>query len=134
MPNKIGRSATALALLISTFGGAIVVGATTANAAGTCDRTKNYQRAIVPASGSGVDCLLSVGNTGEGVRALQRTLRKCYGSTIVADGVFGPATRDALKYAQRQAGTQEDGVYGPDTRRAIKHRPSSFLRGCQRVR
>ncbi|MET7826294.1 peptidoglycan-binding domain-containing protein [Streptomyces sp. NPDC005386] len=57
-----------------------------------------------------MDCLLAVGNTGEGVRALQRTLRKCYGSTIVADGVFGRATRDALKYAQRQAGTQDDGV------------------------
>ncbi|WP_417159111.1 peptidoglycan-binding domain-containing protein [Streptomyces gilvifuscus] len=57
-----------------------------------------------------------------------------YGSTITEDGIFGPATRDTLKYAQRQAATQDDGVYGPDTRRAIKHRPSSWPYGCQRVR
>ncbi|MET8023795.1 peptidoglycan-binding domain-containing protein [Streptomyces avermitilis] len=134
MPNKITRAAAALVLLTGALSGVGVAGAATANAAGTCDRAKNYQRAIVPASESGVDCLLTVGDRGEGVQALQRTLRKCYGSTIVADGVFGSATRDALKYAQHQANTQDDGVYGPNTRRAIKHHPKSWFRGCQRVR
>ncbi|MFE9996200.1 peptidoglycan-binding domain-containing protein [Streptomyces avermitilis] len=134
MPNKITRAAAALVLLTSALGGVSVVGATAANAAGTCDRAKNYQHAFVPASESGVDCQLALGNRGDGVLALQRTLRRCYGSTIVADGIFGPSTRDALKYAQHQAGTQDDGVYGPNTRRAIKHRPSSWPYGCQRVR
>ncbi|MEV0910200.1 peptidoglycan-binding domain-containing protein [Streptomyces hokutonensis] len=133
MSNKIARAATVLTLLISTLGGITAIGATTANAAETCDRTKHIHHAIVPASVAGVNCLLSVGNGGEGVRALQLTLRRCYGSTITADGIFGTATRDALRYAQRQAGTQDDGIYGPNTRRAIKHRPSNLPYGCQRV-
>lgn len=134
MSSKITRTAAVLTLLVSALSGVNAAAATSANSLGSCDHAKKYQHAIVPALGSGVDCLLAVGNTGEGVRALQLTLRKCYGSTITADGIFGPATRDALKYAQRQAGTQGDGVYGPNTRRAIKHRPSNWPYGCQRVR
>jgi hypothetical protein len=139
MLRQITRAAAVLTLLVGTAGGVDAAAAVTqpnshANAIGTCDRARNYQHAFVPALGSRVDCLLSVGNTGEAVRTLQLTLRRCYGSTITADGIFGPATRNALRYAQRQAHTEDDGVYGPNTRRAIKHRPSSFPYGCQRVR
>ena len=52
---------------------------------------------------------LSRGLHGEPVRILQTKL------SIVADGVFGLATEDALKSYQSQNGLVADGVAGPDT-------------------
>ncbi|GAA4112578.1 MULTISPECIES: peptidoglycan-binding protein [Streptomyces] len=68
-------------------------------------------------------CSLQAGNRGESVRALQQTLNGCYydGVTRLAeDGDFGPATTKALKRAQQMAGVTADGVYGPNTRDAIR--------------
>ncbi len=47
---------------------------------------------------------------GEDVRALQQALHRagCFGTD--ADGIFGPATRDALVAFQRQAGLPPDGI------------------------
>lgn len=65
-------------------------------------------------------CQLSKGNTGSGVKALQRTLNLCYSAGLDTDGVFGDKTRSALISAQKKAGTTADGIYGPNTRDAIK--------------
>ncbi|MEU6481020.1 peptidoglycan-binding domain-containing protein [Streptomyces sp. NPDC047017] len=68
-------------------------------------------------------CTLQAGNSGESVRALQQTLNGCYydGVTRLAeDGDFGPATTKALKRAQQLAGVTADGVYGPNTRDALR--------------
>jgi peptidoglycan hydrolase-like protein with peptidoglycan-binding domain len=50
---------------------------------------------------------------GGGVRALQRVVG------VPADGVFGPATEDAVKRWQSRHGLVADGVVGPQTRRAM---------------
>lgn len=58
------------------------------------------------------------GDRGEEVRLMQERLRdiaRAGGSIplIAADGVFGPATREAVQALQRQLGLQETGAVGP---------------------
>ncbi|MFE9552554.1 peptidoglycan-binding protein [Streptomyces sp. NPDC006692] len=68
-------------------------------------------------------CALRAGDSGESVRALQQTLNGCYYDGVTRldeDGQFGPATTRALKRAQQLAGVTADGVYGPNTRDAIR--------------
>ncbi|CCK29433.1 hypothetical protein BN159_5054 [Streptomyces davaonensis JCM 4913] len=71
-------------------------------------------------------CVLGQGSQGWGVVALQNVLRKCYNQQIALDGVFGSATKQAVKNAQTWenavsgAGLVVDGVYGDNTRKAIK--------------
>jgi len=81
------------------------------------------------------NCQLRQGNTGEGVVALQRSLRYCYGYGLSLDGIFGPNTRSALVNTQRRVGTAADGIYGPNTRRAMKHASDDFTLslGCKYI-
>ncbi|GGP88730.1 MULTISPECIES: peptidoglycan-binding domain-containing protein [Streptomyces] len=67
-------------------------------------------------------CTLRKGADNNAVYDLQQTLWYCYGGYLVTDGKFGPATETLLKKAQAQAGIPADGVYGPQTRDAIKFR------------
>ncbi|MEV0222316.1 peptidoglycan-binding domain-containing protein [Streptomyces sp. NPDC050704] len=62
---------------------------------------------------------MAQGSTGGGVTSLQKALRHCYGRNIAIDGEFGPATKEALEYAQGRAGVRQDGEYGPETRWAM---------------
>ena len=53
--------------------------------------------------------------TGADVRLAQQALRRGSPAMLVADGVFGPATRDAVLAFQRAHGLLADGVVGPAT-------------------
>ncbi|WP_331741777.1 peptidoglycan-binding domain-containing protein [Streptomyces sp. NBC_01006] len=109
---------------------ALTTSVTTASAAmPVCTQGVGYVDAAgyatgVPVSDSSSNfCSLRSGNTGNGVRELQKTLNGCYfdGVTYLdEDGQFGPATTKALKRAQTMAGVTADGVYGPNTRDALK--------------
>ena len=85
--------------------------------------TSGTTQANVPSTSTtgGFNCTLGSGTTGTGVRALQRTLNNCYSAGLTVDSNFGSATAAALKRAQRAAGVSDDGVYGPATRDAIDH-------------
>jgi len=52
---------------------------------------------------------------GKDVRVLQEKLID-EGFAVIADGVFGPQTRDALAAYQRRHGLTQDGIAGPSTR------------------
>jgi peptidoglycan hydrolase-like protein with peptidoglycan-binding domain len=59
---------------------------------------------------------------GGGVRAMQRVLG------VSADGVFGPATEQALKRWQRRNGLTADGIAGPQTRSKMGLGPGPALK------
>ncbi|MFE7074689.1 peptidoglycan-binding domain-containing protein [Streptomyces sp. NPDC057620] len=78
-------------------------------------------------------CWMDYGSTGNGVKVLQLTLKTCYGRSIAVDGDFGPATRDALKYAQKYEGISVDGQYGEQTFWNLKwarYKPDGTRNGC----
>jgi len=59
------------------------------------------------------------GDTGDTVRRVQRALRRTPNLSLVVDGVFGPATEEAVKSFQQGAGLAADGVVGPATWAAL---------------
>ena len=59
------------------------------------------------------------GNTGQGVVALQHSLRFVYGYNIAVDGIFGPKTRAAVVNFQFHHGLAQDGIVGTRTWNAI---------------
>jgi len=62
---------------------------------------------------------ISPGATGEAVRRLQRALRRTPNLGLVVDGVFGPATENAVKEFQQGSGLVVDGIVGPQTWAAL---------------
>jgi hypothetical protein len=75
------------------------------------------RQAIIPTTNSGTaNCVLGVGNQGYAVQVLQSALNACRGAGLVVDGVFGQATKTAVKNVQAAYGLTVDGVYGPATR------------------
>jgi len=143
--NKAPRKILAISAVaaIGVAGSVLVTGP--AAAATTCN-ARGYVRnvnlvpsgSIVPIYRSGttesLNCHLSKGASGEGVRHLQLTLNECYGpypssggvkkfsTKLVVDGQFGSATETALKTVQSYVGTTADGSYGPATRAKMKAR------------
>lgn len=66
--------------------------------------------------------LLRVGSTGDQVKQLQGFLNRYYSHVnLVVDGIFGPATENAVKEFQRRYGhgLVVDGIVGPATRKAM---------------
>src|SRR5919107_5483895 len=73
------------------------------------------------------DAALKKGSRGAQVAKVQRWLG------LHPDGIFGPATRRAVKRFQRRHGLAADGVVGPATWRALR-RAHARPRGAPRVR
>lgn len=64
------------------------------------------------------DGLLTLGETGEDVKEVQRLLG------LKADGYYGPHTEATVKEAQRAFGLKPDGIVGPKTRAAFFEPPA----------
>jgi hypothetical protein len=56
----------------------------------------------------------------EAVVALQTALARCNSQTVAIDGVYGPATEQAVIAVQQRAGVGVDGEYGPATLQAMR--------------
>jgi Putative peptidoglycan binding domain len=78
--------------------------------------TTASQKPAVPAPTT----TLKPGDTGSGVKVLQRALASLGHSTGKIDGDYGPATESAVKAFQTASGLKADGVVGPATLRALK--------------
>lgn len=63
--------------------------------------------------------ILSLGDRGPDVVALQKALKEKAGAAIKADGEFGPATHAAVMAFQATNGLQPDGVVGKRTREKL---------------
>lgn len=80
---------------------------------------QNFTRWMEPVDGTAGDAaappprLLFIGMSGPDVSAVQEKLG------ILADGLFGPVTRQHVIAFQRDHDLDADGIVGPDTRRAL---------------
>lgn len=85
------------------------------------------QNTPVPAAYGG--SVLSEGSSGDAVRILQNflTVGGCCTIKIAVDGQFGPATEQAVRNFQAQAGLTEDGKVGPNTWDALRRYFNSNL-------
>lgn len=63
--------------------------------------------------------LLKYGSVGPSVELLQLALRRAGAQTLVIDGIFGNATKAALRRFQADNGLSADGIAGPATHRAL---------------
>ena len=59
------------------------------------------------------------GSKGEVVQGLQNALKARSYDFGPVDGIFGPATEEAVKQFQREAGLDDDGIAGPKTWEAL---------------
>ncbi|MFC0850134.1 peptidoglycan-binding protein [Streptomyces noboritoensis] len=107
--------------------GMFVTGPSAQAASGCTDTTKYYDTAgyytDLPTAGlrGTYSCTLRRGVKNDAVYELQVTLNECYGqNTGGFDGDFGPSTETALRNVQRSLGLSADGVYGPNTRDGLK--------------
>jgi peptidoglycan hydrolase-like protein with peptidoglycan-binding domain len=84
--------------------------------------TKNEQVEI-PTIGDNThqdDCELGYGNVSNAVYWLQFDLNQCYRQHLTLDKIYGTQTQLAVEVAQRAANIPDDGIYGPQTRDHIK--------------
>lgn len=63
---------------------------------------------------------LRLGSTGPAVQLLQKALNRAGFGPLALDGLFGPATGEALRRFQREQRIAVDGVAGPETHRALR--------------
>jgi peptidoglycan hydrolase-like protein with peptidoglycan-binding domain len=64
--------------------------------------------------------ILSRGDQGDDIRALQERLNELGFLPGRIDGIFGPQTADAVMRFQRTASISVDGIVGPETRKALR--------------
>ena len=63
--------------------------------------------------------VISQGNTGSTVKTIQRKLKNWGYYKGAVDGIFGPKTKEAVKYFQRKNGLKVDGIVGAKTLKAL---------------
>jgi len=71
------------------------------------------------AMSTGVEALSKMGSTGPEVREIQTRLKKWGYYTGSVDGIYGTATKNAVKYFQRKNGLTVDGIAGKQTLAAM---------------
>lgn len=80
-----------------------------------------YLPAFYLGEGANYICWMAKGSDGDEVKALQRAINLCYNHipNLVPDGLYGDATKAAVRAVQAQHRIHVDGEYGPDTYSAM---------------
>lgn len=80
-----------------------------------------YLPAFYLGEGANYICWMAKGSDSDGVKALQGAINHCYNSipNLVPDGIYGDATKAAVRAVQTQHRIHVDGEYGPDTYSAM---------------
>ena len=76
--------------------------------------------------------ILKSGSVGPSVELLQLALRRAGAHTLNIDGIFGSATKEALRIFQADNGLSADGIAGPASHRALTPYCTGFTR-CSTV-
>ncbi|MFV8826967.1 peptidoglycan-binding protein [Alkalihalobacterium sp. APHAB7] len=88
------------------------------------ERTGQTDRSAIPSptyiAGARQRSILSRGDQGDDIMALQERLNELNFMPGPIDGIFGPQTFDAVVRFQRAAGIAVDGIVGPQTRAALR--------------
>lgn len=122
---KVLRGALATLSVFGALALSMVAGAAPAQALPTCSISAEGRTSTSwwywPAAANGdVNCVMGRGNQGAAVRSLQSALNRCHGQGLSVDGVYGPATEQAVRNVQAAGGIAQDGVYGPQTRSRMR--------------
>jgi hypothetical protein len=115
MRERIGRSATALTVLVAGVGLALAIPATASAATTLCDRT------------------LRIGDSGNCVERLQRRLNELgldCGNQLTVDGAFGTVTRMRVFAFQGRNRLDVDGVVGTATRNKLANPDEGLSVSC----
>lgn len=67
-----------------------------------------------------VDDILRKGMSGKAITDLQQQLNKLFDAGLEIDGIYGRATEQAVRFAQKALGVKQDGVVGPVTFAALE--------------
>lgn len=80
-----------------------------------------YNVPSVTRNGNNFNCRLVHGNQFNGVYKLQDALTKCHNkNTNGVDGIYGDATRAAVRAVQVENNINPDGAYGPVTKTVMR--------------
>ncbi len=92
-------------------------------AIGKDNKSRYYEyKAGLPLDGGRKDVNVNYQAVNFGVLALQKAINNLgYTPALVADGILGPKSTAAIKWAQTKIGTVADGQAGPNTMKAIIH-------------
>lgn len=118
-----GGAAAIFAIPLST-GQGVAMAAASCNGI-TVRQTSTVTFVTIPSTSTGsgnYNCIAgdgpggTVGTTGDGVRAIQKSLDMCKGAGLQQDGLYGLKTATAVAAQQKRENVPQDGVYGPVTR------------------
>ncbi|CAM5496480.1 peptidoglycan-binding domain-containing protein [Streptomyces purpurascens] len=127
--SRVTAGAVASLTLLSGLGLGVATAAPASAYAGYCNDgyatvTKTFggvaYKAYLPGYNGNKDCTMGPNATSGSVALLQSSLNTCYNRSLDPDGIYGPKTTSAVKYAQGKEGISADGIYGSQTRTHLK--------------
>lgn len=127
---RVRKIAAAVAVATAATAGGVAVAPSAQAATYKCTSTSLFYsdystRPTYGTNTQNTNCTLRYGDSGPGVAALQKAANLCYHQGLKVDGLYGPATRQAVINIQNfhkyyGAYVPVDGIFGPYTSAAME--------------